>query len=310
MPVRTRLLCTGLGLIQRTPLADLSPQELDRRRSLTPRSGPPASWVTGPLAPSVRISTLQVPVRDGATVAARVHRPSTVGDRVLLWLHGGGWTLGRPRDYDSMAGLCAQQTGCVVVVPDYRLAPEHKAPTAVHDTIDVLDWLASGPTELGIGVPSVAVAGDSAGGNLAALAALHARDTGLALTGQALVYPSTDLAAVRPYRDAPVLSGEDMDTFKAFYLGGSGLPGTDPTVSPAHAPSHEGLAPALVQTAELDPLRPEGEKYAEILERAGVPTRYTCYRGVPHGYLSMPGATHVGYQARWEIVDALGRWWA
>lgn len=313
MPMRSRLLGMSLALNQRTPLAELSSTELDKRRSLTPAAKPPFTWVTGSISPGVSITTQSVPTRSGQSIPVRVLRVksgSGSGGRVLLWLHGGGWTLGRPRDFDSLLSFIVAETGCTVLCPDYRLAPEHKAPAAVHDTIDVLDWLAQGGARDLVGEsPHIAVGGDSAGGNLAALAALHARDAGIELSGQLLSYPATELDATRPYRNAPMLSGPDMDAFEHFYLGGSGLDGSEPEVSPGNAPDHSGLAPALVQTAELDPLRPEGARYADLLEHAGVPARYTCYRGAPHGFLSIPGATHVGYQARWELVDTLERWW-
>ena len=312
--MRTRVISTGLAMSQGTALSELSDGELQKRRALSPAPQGPVAWVTGPVAGGVDIETVQVPVRDGRTVPTRVLRPTSgsavPSGNVLIWYHGGGWTLGRPKDFDPLLSFLVHQTGCVVLAPDYRLAPEDKAPAAVHDSLDVLDWVATAPSDITTTTPRIAVGGDSAGGNLAALAALHARDVGVGLAGQVLSYPATDLAADRPYRDAPVLSGRDMDAFEAFYLTGSGLTGSDPVVSPAHASSHTGLSPALVQTAELDPLRPEGERYAGTLEAAGVPTRYTCYRGVPHGFLNMPGGTHVGYQAWWEISDTLDRWWA
>lgn len=310
MPLRTRVLGLGLALRNRTPMAELSATELDKRRSLTPPAKGPAAWVTGRVAPDVSISTQAMPTRGGGSIPLRVLRSPGSSDRVLLWLHGGGWTLGRPRDYDALTSFIAAETGCIVVVPDYRLAPEHKAPAAVHDCLDALDWIAGGGVAHWVGAhPRIIVGGDSAGGNLAALAALYARDNDMQLSGQLLSYPATDLDAERPYRNAPMLSGADMDAFEDFYLSGSGLSGKDPAISPIYAANHHDLAPALVQTAELDPLRPEGARYAELLETSAVPTRYTCYRGAPHGFLSMPGATHVGYQARWELVDTMQGWW-
>lgn len=310
MPLRTRALGLGLALLNHKPLADLTPAELSKRRSLVPSPRGPATWVTGALAPGVDIRTQQMPTRAGDSIPLRVLRGESPTDRVLLWLHGGGWTLGQPHDYDTLLSFIVAQTGCVVLVPDYRLAPEHKAPAAVHDCLDALDWIVGGGVNRWTGAnPRIVVGGDSAGGNLAALAALYARDNGVQLCGQLLSYPATDLDAERPYRDAPMLSGADMDAFEDFYLTGSGLTGSSPVVSPAQAADHRGLAPALVQTAEMDPLRPEGERYADLLDASGVQARYTCYRGAPHGFLSMPGATHVGYQARWELVDTLARWW-
>lgn len=180
MPLRTRVISTGLAMSQGKPLGELSAAELQKRRALSPAPRGPVSWVVGRVTPGVLIETVQVPARDARTVPTRVLRPASgASDRVLVWYHGGGWALGRPKDFDPLLSFLVEQTGCVVIAPDYRLAPEDKAPAGVHDCLDVLDWVATAPSSITTSTPRIAVGGDSAGGNLAALAALHARDHGL-----------------------------------------------------------------------------------------------------------------------------------
>lgn len=312
MPLRTRLLCYGLARAERTPFPEQTREQIARSRALSPAPRFPASLVIGGRTRGVRIDEVEVEVRDGHRVPVRRYSggETTHGstDRVLLYLHGGGWVRGRPRDYDSFLTMVVERTGCTVWAPDYRKAPEHAAPQAVHDALDVFDRLVAGGAEAGTDHPRIVVAGDSAGGNLAALTALHARDHRRDLVGQVLVYPATDLSIRHELRNAPMLTGADLDRYKELYLGASTLDADDPTISPARA-DVRGVAPALVQTADRDPLCPEGVAYARLLQRHGVSTRLTRYYGVPHGYLNLPGATHVGAQARMEIVDQLGDWW-
>lgn len=311
MPLRTRVFSYALGVATplTAPLDRMTPEQLAQRRALSPAPRFPSTLVTGRVR-NVRSRNLIIPTRDGHQLPARVHLPLTGSGNghVLVYLHGGGWALGRPLDHESFLTQVVDETGAVVVAPDYRLAPQAKAPQAVLDCIDTVDWVRTGPDTIGR-VDSIVVGGDSAGGNLSALVALDARDRGLPLAGQVLIYPATDLHRHHTLRTAPILSGEAMDVYRGLYLNGSGLLDTDPRISPWEAESLTGLAPALVQTAELDPLREEGEEYAARLRDAGVPTRLTRWRGVPHGYMNFPGATHVGYQARAEIVDQLNQWW-
>ncbi|TWP36876.1 alpha/beta hydrolase [Leekyejoonella antrihumi] len=311
MPLRTRMLCYSLRLVAGKPISERTDEDIAADRSNSPAPRFPVTLITGKVWRDVFRFEQDIPMRDGVTITARIHRPAHVGAStpVLVYYHGGGWVMGRPLDYESMLTQIVHELGVVVVAPDYRKAPQAKAPAAVHDAVDTLTWVASAPSELGTRPAGIAVGGDSAGGNLAALVAIAARDEDCPdLAGQVLIYPATDLSLEHPMRTAPMLDGPSMDTFKELYLGGSGVPADDPRVSPMRAASHEHLAPALVQTAELDPLRPEGEAYAEVLRAAGVPVRLTRWRGVPHGFVNIPGATHVGMQARYEIIDQLRSW--
>lgn len=240
----------------------------------------------------------------------RLYRPATVRGQapLLVHLHGGGWVLG---DLDGADWLCsgvAADADVLVASVDYRLAPEHPAPAAVEDTFAAVGWLAEHGASLGAGGP-VGVSGDSAGGNLAALAAIAARDGQLPpLAAQALIYPATDLTrsfpSHRELADAPLLAAAEIEAFLRFYLGPDGDP-ADPRVSPWQVADLTGVAPALVQTAEHDPLRDEGRAYAERLAACGVPTRWTEYAGMPHGYASLPGVCRSGTQAVAEVSQFL-----
>lgn len=239
---------------------------------------------------------------------ARVYRPRGLEPDapIVVWLHGGGWVLGGPAQYDWVCTALAEDAGALVVSVDYRKAPEHPAPAAADDAVAATRWIAEHAAELGAS-GALVVAGDSAGGNLAALVAVAVRDAGdLDLAGQALVYPGTDLTcsfpSIRTLADAPILTRDDIDAFRAHYLAG-GVAADDPRVSPWFVEDLAGVAPALVQTAEHDPLRDEGTAYADRMAEAGVPTRHTRYVGMPHGFLSLPGTCPAAHQALAELVD-------
>jgi acetyl esterase len=227
-----------------------------------------------------------------------------------MWFHGGGWVWGNVVDYDSLCTLIAAQVGAVVVSVDYRMAPEHCGPRAALDCVDSTTWVAANGDVLRADTRRMAVAGDSAGGNLAAVVAQVLRDHGMTnLLHQALVYPATDLTMASPSLDehahAPVLSRRSVDAFRDHYLAPGADP-KDPLVSPLWGDLGD-LPPALVQTADLDPIRDDGIRYARALEEAGVPTRLTNYLRVPHGFASFPGATPVGRMQRAELVTELSR---
>jgi acetyl esterase len=281
---------------------------------------PPFTWVTGPVFADVTRQDTSFPARDGHQVPLRVYRPavSSVSREplpVIVYFHGGGWVLGNTRMYDPLCSFLARAVGAVVVSVDYRLAPEHRAPQAVHDSVDSLRWLAEHSGSLGAqggDATGLAVCGDSAGGNLAAIVCQVVRDEdGPAIAHQALMYPSTDATMSQPSilenANAPILTRAKIDVFLDHYLGPDGLATDDPLVSPLWAASHADLPPALVQTADLDPIRDDGRMYAERLAAAGVLVRYTNYVDVPHGFASFPGATTIGRQHRAELFTELRR---
>lgn len=241
-------------------------------------------------------------------VLLRVYRPEGRSPLpIVLYCHGGGWTLCSVETHDAICRSLANGAGSVVVSVDYRLAPEHGYPAAVEDSYAALCWAAANAGRIGGDAGRMAVAGDSAGGNLAAVLALLARDRGgPALRHQLLVYPITDFAfdtdSYRENAAGPLLTRAMMEAFWGFYLGDS-AEGRDPYASPLRAPSLEGLPPAFVMTAEYDPLRDEGEAYARRLREAGVRVESRRYEGMIHGFLAM---TDLLPRAREAVADAAG----
>lgn len=314
MPLRTKVFTSLLDRFGRESILDMDLAAIRRSRAAVAPPVPPFTWVTGPVSRAVAIEEGTVTARDGHPVPLRVYRPEGAGPTapVLLWFHGGGWVLGSPRMYDPLCSHLAEAVGAVVVSVDYRKAPEHRAPQAVHDCVDATRWVATAGVQLGADPSRLAVSGDSAGGNLAAVVCQVVRDEGgPAIAHQALVYPATDATMSQPsvaeHAHAAVLTREKMTVFRAHYLGEDGLAPDHPLVSPLWGSDLSGLPPALVQTADLDPLRDEGAAYAEALRAAGVPARLTNYPGAPHGFASFPGATTVGRSAREELVAELRR---
>lgn len=308
MPVRTKV----LDLLTRsaTTAEQMTPRQLSRMRASVPMKAP-YTWVLGTPAPDVTSTPMTITARDGYQLRIRVHRPPSAGPLpLLLHFHGGGFVIGHIGVYDPYLTRIAAGARVVVVTVAYRMAPEHRAPLAVHDCQDATAWAIEHAEEIGARADAVGVTGDSAGGNLAAGMAQHLRDQGFAgLRHQALVYPAPDLsdrelddlqALDRHY---PILTPDMMRSFRSLYLG-EDADDRDPLVSPAFG-DLTGLPPALVQTAEHDPLRPDGLAYAQALTRAGVEVRQTTYRGAPHGFVSFPGLTAAGHHAVEELVTEL-----
>jgi acetyl esterase len=226
-------------------------------------------------------------------IPVRVYTPAGPAPRaVLVYFHGGGWVLGGLETHDGVCRSLANGAGCVVVSVDYRLAPEHRYPAAAEDCYAATTWCAEHAAELGADAKRLAVGGDSAGGNLAAVVAQMARDRGGPnVMFQLLIYPATDATFDTPsYRDNAdgyLLTTQDMRWFWGHYLGDASQRGAEPYASPLRAESLAGLPPALVITAEFDPLRDEGEAYGHALERAGVAARISRYDGMIHGFFGM-----------------------
>ena len=210
----------------------------------------------------------------------------------LVYFHGGGWVIGDLESHDQVCRALANAVPCIVVSVDYRLAPEHKFPAAVDDSIAATQWIAANAADLGIDAKRLAVGGDSAGGNLAAVVSLDARDRGGAprIVHQLLVYPGTDMRMGWPslerHAEQLPLTRAAMRWFIAHYLRGP-ADATDWRASPLAASSFKGLPPALVITAGFDPLGDEGEAYARALAAAGVPVKHERFEGQIHGFLTM-----------------------
>lgn len=238
-------------------------------------------------------------------IPIRLYRPPGAADGAplpaLIYFHGGGWVIGDLETHDVLCRQLAQQSGLVVVAVDYRLAPEHKFPAAVDDCWAATRWIASHAGELSIDRHRLAVGGDSAGGNLAAVIALMARDGGgPALAFQLLIYPATDMTRAAPshaeFADGYLLTRNLTGWFTAHYVRNADDE-TDWRASPLRIPSLAGVPPALIMTAGFDPLRDEGEAYAMRLRDAGVTVDYVCYGGMIHGFLPLGRALDTATRA-------------
>jgi acetyl esterase len=243
---------------------------------------------------------------DGGLIPLRIYRPSAASPLpALLFFHGGGFVIGGLDTADRPCRALANASGCVVISVGYRLAPEHPFPAATDDAFAATAWVASHAADVGIDPTLIAVGGESAGGNLATVVALRARDAGgPPLAFQLLIYPQVDFtddesASMRQYGERHFLDTPTMDYFAAHYLP-RGIDRRQPWISPLFA-SLAGLPPAFVLTAECDPLRDQGEAYARRLQDAGVQTVLERYDGMIHPFFSLGGVIDGG---RTAIADA------
>lgn len=232
-------------------------------------------------------------------IPVRVYTPAGLDGTapVAVFYHGGGWTIGDLDSHDRECRAICNRVGCIIVSVHYRRAPETRFPGAFDDSFAALCWVGEHAAELGGDPARIAVAGDSAGGNLSASMAVHARDHGgPKLCFQLLIYPAVDFAgeyaSASENAEGPFLTTETMHWFEAQFLGQPASEAdratlVDPRLSPLHAADHAGLPPALIVTAELDPLRDQGRAYAEQLEAAGVPVTLHEYEGMAHLFFQL-----------------------
>lgn len=309
----TAALTALLDNVLRRPIEKLDLAQIQADRGQAYPAAPPFSWITGGVDRSVGITYGTAPARDGYEIPLRIYRPRAVRDTdtdvpVIVYLHGGGWVQGNVVMYDPLCTHLAARVRAVVVSVDYRMAPEHQAPTPAYDAFDATRWISLNGPALRADVSRLAVCGDSAGANLAAVVSQLARAArGPAIAHQALLYPGVDMTLSSPsiaeFANAPILTRASIDAFRAHYVP-DGMDLRDPLLSPLFG-DLEGLPPALVQTADLDPLRDDGTRYAEALREAGVAARLTNYLRVPHGFASFPGVVPTGAQHRGELVAEL-----
>ncbi|WP_199256233.1 alpha/beta hydrolase [Mycolicibacterium mengxianglii] len=262
---------------------------------------------SGSQQPVASVSDIRIPA-DSHDIPVRIYRPASTDQAlaVTLFLHGGGWVTGDLDSQDHIARATANRSGTIVVSVDYRLAPEHPFPAAADDAYAALLWIAEHASTFGGDPQRLALLGESAGGNLAAVVAQETlRRGGPPVTIQVLAYPATDRFDDSPsmYESAlgPVLTRSWLEWFWGAYLSSPDL-GADPRVSPARADSLHGLAPAVVVTAEHDPLRDQGSHYAARLREAGVQVKHIPVPGAVHGFLSFTRDVDLSR----EVLDQLG----
>ena len=244
--------------------------------------------------PLAEVRDLAAPCPHGA-IPLRLYRPDGLASPapVLVYYHGGGWTIGDLDTHDTLCRELAEGGRCAVVAVDYRLGPEHRFPAAVDDALAATQWLQREAAALGLDSGRLALGGDSAGGNLAAVVALLLRDAperAPAPKLQILIYPATDMRAVAPSHqvngEGYLLTRDTIAYFRGHYIDDEARH-ADWRASPLLHPDLSGLPPALVLTAGYDPLRDEGRQYADALSAAGTPAQYLCFERQIHGFITM-----------------------
>ena len=259
-----------------------------------------------------RVEELLIPMRDGEQIAARLYAPALQDEApdlpVLLYLHGGGFTIGSLNTHDSLCRHLSHLAHCAVLSVDYRLAPQHQFPIAVDDCWDSLVWLHAQAAELGLDPKRIAVGGDSAGGTLSLVTALQARDAGLKLALQLLFYPGcaarSDTPSHKTFAHGFLLESEAIEWFFGHYLGRD-EEHEDWRFAPLLAPELEDVAPAWFGLAECDPLVDEGVLMADHLRLSGVPVELEIYRGVVHDFIKMGRAIPEALTAHQDAARAL-----
>lgn len=256
-----------------------------------------------------RVEDLHIPARDGYPIPARLYAATWDPlQPVLLFTHGGGFTIGSVATHDTLCRELARQAGCMVISVDYRLAPEHKFPTASNDAWDALQWLAQEGMQLGADTRRMAVGGDSAGGTLAAVNAILARDAGIALALQLLIYPGCtahqDTPSHARYAQGPILTEPMISWMFANYTR-TPADRDDWRFAPLLAPDVRGVAPASLHLAQCDSLVDEGVLYADKLRAAGVAVELEIYAGVAHEFVKMGRALKEARACHANMAQAL-----
>jgi acetyl esterase len=261
-----------------------------------------------PRAQLARVEDFAIPARDGFKLPARLYAPSKDVLPVLLYFHGGGFTVGSIATHDVLCRELSRRSGCAVVSLDYRLAPTHKFPVAADDAWDATAWLAANGAVTGLDTGRLALGGDSAGGTLAAVSALLAREAGIPVALQLLFYPGCaarqDTRSHSRFSEGLVLETPHIDYFFGHYVR-TDADRDDWRFAPLNAPDAEGAAPAWIGLAECDPLVDEGIQYADKLRAAGVPVDLEIYRGVTHEFIKMGRAIPEALQAHAHAAAAL-----
>ncbi|MDD7968760.1 alpha/beta hydrolase [Actinomycetospora lemnae] len=309
--VRLRVFTWFADVSGAVAVSRMGPEEITRARARRLSHNLVTSRVFGPMPRGVLVTDRVADTAVGPR-PVRLYRPHTARALpVVVNFHGGGGTLGNLDQSDWLCAHVAARVGALVVSVDYRLAPEHPYPAGREDGYAAVSWVAREAASLGARPDRLAVMGDSAGGNLAAVVCLLAREAGPVIDAQVLLYPVLDLTFTRPsverFAGGPVLTRADMEVFRRHYLGGPADhadPG-DPLCSPLLAPDVSDLPPALVITAGIDPLHDDGVDYAARLGAAGVPVRHTDHARAVHGFLSFPGVCRASATALDDVCAEL-----
>ncbi|MCC3289778.1 alpha/beta hydrolase [Arthrobacter sp. zg-Y1110] len=299
-------------VLARFSVARKSEEQILADQQRTIKHNPVLDWVLGGVASGVKMTDDTAAGAEGR-IPVRVYRPKDADGTLplVVLIHGGGWTVGNLDIYDSLASTIARDARAVVVSLEYRLAPTHPWPAAAEDCYAALVEVAGRAADWEADAGRLAVVGDSAGGNLAAVLTLMSRDrSGPAIAFQGLIYPATDLTlgspSIEENANAPILTKEEILRYGSLYVPDL-ADRSNPYASPLLALDHTGLPPALIQVAEHDPIRDDGLRYAEALRKAGVPVRVTTYVGMPHGYLAFPRLCRSAPQALAELCAELRR---
>ena len=298
---QAKALLDALGITTLQPLETMTPEAARDRSKMMLEARKQIG-----VEPVHQVRDLKIPGPAGE-IPVRIYTPDVPAPApALVYFHGGGWVLGDLESHDPACRTLANRVPCVVVSVDYRLAPEAKFPAAVEDSYAATEWIAAHAGELGIDRRRIAMGGDSAGGNLAAVVCHIARDRkGPELVYQLLIYPGTDMRMLSPSieenAEGPLLTKASMIWFMGHYLRNEDDK-LNPLASPALASNLTGLPAAFILTAECDPLRDEAEDYGRSLESARVPVEIKRYAGMPHGFFSLAAALPTGRQAFADVA--------
>jgi acetyl esterase len=270
-----------------------------------------ASILDLPEPPMARVEDLRIPMRDGQSIKGRLFAPYPKSHAspipTLVYFHGGGFTIGSIQTHNVLCRELARIGQCAVISVDYRLAPEYRFPIATNDAWDAVQWVSKSAESMGLQANVLAVGGDSAGGTLAAVCAIHARDAGLKLALQLLIYPGTaarqETTSHNTYQSGFMLDKATVDWFFDHYIDAKDR--DDWRFAPMLAERHDGLAPAWIGLAECDPLVDEGVAYADMLRMAGVKVDLEIYHGVVHGFVNMGRVIPEARQAHQDAGRAL-----
>jgi len=300
---QVKLLLDGMAAAGGAPISEMSPT--DARAMYVAMKDPLE-------VPIGKTEDRHIPGPDG-DIPVRFYTPVAGGggaQPVLVYFHGGGWVIGDLETHDALCRTLANESGCKVMAVDYRMAPEHKCPAAVDDAYGAVQWVERHGASVGIDVNSIGVAGDSAGGNLAAVVCQLARERkGPAIRYQLLLYPVTDTdtntGSYQSFGEGYFLEKATMEWFLDHYLG-SDYDRISPLVAPLRASSLKKLPPAYVVTAGHDVLRDEGKAYADALREAGVDVEYVDYPSMIHGFFNLQGMVDASRRAVVAAAKAVG----